>query len=473
MLFNSMHYLVFFLAVVPVCFLLPKKLQWVWLLAAGYYFYMCWRPAYIVLILISTGVTYLAGVGLARVESPGRRKGILLASLIVNLGLLFAFKYFNFLSRSLQAVCRYCAIPVDMPILDVVLPVGISFYTFQAVAYTVDVYQRKLAAERHLGIFALYKCFFPQLVAGPIERPAHLLPELHQPCRFDAARAWDGLQLIGWGLFKKVVIADRLALYVDSVYNNVPQHTGPSYLLATYLFAIQIYADFSGYSDIAVGSARVLGIDLVQNFNRPYFSATITEFWRRWHISLSSWLRDYLYIPLGGNRLGTTRTYVNLMITMLLGGVWHGASWTFVIWGGLQGVMLCLSRATLPYRDRLAVRLGIPPRVVHVVRVLVTFHLVCLSWVFFRANTVQDAFRILIRLFDGWPRLFVDPMSLGYGLPAVGVLLLVQALQTRGPVREMLARRPLAARWAVHLGVIFGIVLFGVDGASQFIYFQF
>lgn len=473
MLFNSIHFVLFFLVVVPVNFLLPSRIRWIWLLAAGYYFYMCWRADYIVLILISTGVTYFCALGLSATVQPARRKLLLGVSLCVNLGILFVFKYFNFVMGSLRQVCAHYEVPLDIPVLHVVLPVGISFYTFQAVAYTVDVYRGVLEPERRLGLFALYKCFWPQLVAGPIERPAHLLPQLAKTYSFDAARFWDGLHLIGWGLFKKVVIADRLAIYVDTVYNNVPYHGGPSYLVATYLFAFQIYCDFSGYSDIAVGCAKILGIDLVQNFNRPYFATTITDFWRRWHISLSTWLRDYLYIPLGGNRKGTSRMYVNLMITMFLGGIWHGASWTFVIWGTLQGIMLCLSKATLPHRDRLCERLRIPRPFVLASRMLVTFHLVCLSWVFFRANTVGDAFYILRHLFDGWPRLFLDPMVLSHGIPALGILLLVQIWQTRRPVRESVARLWVPARWALYAIVVFAIVLFGVDGGSQFIYFQF
>lgn len=473
MLFNSMHFLVFFAVVVPLYFILPPKVRWVLLLAASYYFYMCWRPAYIILILISTSVTYVCALGMSPSASAARRKLLLWVSLCVNLGLLFAFKYFNFVSDSLRLVFDRLAVPVNLPMLHVVLPVGISFYTFQAVAYTVDVYRGVLKPERRIGLFALYKCFFPQLVAGPIERPSHLLPQLREVHTFDAQRVWQGLQLMAWGIFKKVVIADRLGIYVDSVYNNVPNQSGLSYLVATYFFAFQIYADFSGYTDVAVGSAKVLGIDLIQNFNRPYFASTITDFWHRWHISLSTWLRDYLYIPLGGNRLGRGRMYFNILVTMLLGGIWHGASWTFVIWGALQGTMLCGSKLTLPYRDRLVDRLGLPRRAVELVRIAVTFQLVCFSWIFFRANTVGDAFHIVRHLFDGWPRVFLDPTAMGYGVPGILLLLVVQLMQTRRPIRQRLEGSSLPVRWAVSFSVLFAIVLFGVDGNAQFIYFQF
>jgi len=473
MTFNSMLFAVFFAVVVPVYFLTPPRLRWCLLLPASYFFYMCWRPEYGVLILITTTVDYLCALRIARSDRPRIRKLLLTVSVVADLGMLFSFKYFNFVTDSLRSVGLYFDVPIEIPHLNVLLPVGISFYTFQSMSYTIDVYRGQMQPERHFGLYALYVSFFPQLVAGPIERGTHLLPQFRQTFTFDPARVWSGLQLMGWGLFKKVVIADRLAIYVNSVYNNVPEHTGPSYVLATYFFAFQIYCDFSGYSDIAIGAARVMGFDLMQNFRRPYFATTIVDFWRRWHISLSTWLRDYLYIPLGGNRMGVRRMYVNLMITMLLGGIWHGAAWTFVIWGALQGIMLCLSKLTLPARDRLIGRLRLPAGLVHAIRVFVTFHLVCLSWVFFRSNTVQDSFHILTHLTTGWPRPFLDVPTMAYGLLGLVVLLAVQLLQTRGLVQETLARQVLPVRWGVCAFILFAIVLLGVDGKTQFIYFQF
>lgn len=468
-----MHFAFFFLVVTALFFACPVRLRPLLLLAASYYFYMCWEPGYAVLIVFTTLVGYLCARGIEGAASPAARRLLLVTGVSSGLGVLFVFKYFNFLGEAIRGALGLARVRVDWPLLDVLLPVGISFYTFQGIGYMVDVYRGNLPAEKRLSRFALFKIFYPQLVAGPIERAGNLLPQMALDKPWDAGRVWSGLQLMLWGLFKKVVIADRAAIYVDAVYNNVPEHSGPTYVLATYLFAFQIYCDFSGYSDLAIGSARVLGVDLMQNFRRPYFATTIPDFWRRWHISLSTWLRDYLYIPLGGSRHGPQRMYVSLMITMLLGGIWHGANWTFVIWGLLQGVMLCLSKATLPARDALAARLGIPPGLVHAWRVLVTFHLVCLSWVFFRANSVGDAFHILSHLFDGWPRPFFDGMVLYHVLPAIAVLLIVQAFQTRASMADRLSAWPAPARLGLYVVAMFSIILFGVDFGSQFIYFQF
>ena len=339
--------------------------------------------------------------------------------------------------------------------------------------YTIDVYRGTINSEKHFGIFALYVSFFPQLVAGPIERASNLIPQFHKKHRHDFKQILSGLELIGWGLFKKVVIADWLGLYVNAVYNNVNNHSGLTYIIATYMFTIQIYCDFSGYSDIAIGAARVLGFKLMKNFNLPYFAPTIAEFWRRWHISLSTWFRDYLYIPLGGNRKGIKRTYVNLLIVMVLCGVWHGAAWTYIIWGTLHGVLLCISRLTLPTRNRIVDYLCLPTALVTVFRTVVTFNLVAFLWIFFRANTVQDAFHIITNLFDGWPKMFIDKLSMAHGVVGISVLLIVQLIQRKGSVQQWLEQCALPVRYAVYLSVLFAIILLGFDGQSQFIYFQF
>lgn len=407
-----------------------------------------------------------------------RRKLFLITSLVSNLGLLGFFKYANFFADNALGVAALFGIRTDIQpgsLLHVVLPVGISFYTFQTMSYTIDVYRNQCPVERSFGKFSLYVSLYPQLVAGPIERAKHLLPQLSEHTRWDWGRVAHGIRIMGWGLFKKVCIADRLAVYVDFVYSN-PQadHSGPTLLLATYFFAFQIYCDFSGYTDIARGAAKVMGFDLMENFRRPYFATTITEFWRRWHISLSTWLRDYLYIPLGGNRKGEARTYVNLMITMLLGGLWHGASWNFVVWGGLQGVMLALSKATLPMRDRMVEQLGIPGPLVTASRIVVTFHLVCLSWVFFRAATLPDAWHILTHVWQGWPRLLLNPGTTVYCAAFLVVLLVAQVLAERHKEPgEVIDRAPVWIRWIVALAVLLCIPLFGVDGGAQFIYFAF
>ncbi len=407
-----------------------------------------------------------------------RRKLFLWTSLCANLGLLGFFKYFNFFADNALGVARLLGYETQLSpgsMLHIVLPVGISFYTFQTMSYTIDVYRNQCPIERHFGRFALYVTLYPQLVAGPIERARHLLPQVSQRFDWDWARVSSGLCLMGWGLFKKVCIADRAAVYVDAVYGNVHGgHSGPTLVLATYMFAFQIFCDFSGYTDIARGAARVMGFDLMENFRRPYFASTITEFWRRWHISLSTWLRDYLYIPLGGNRKGESRTYINLMITMLLGGLWHGASWNFVVWGGLQGLMLAVSKATLPLRDRVAARLGVPGWLVYGVRVLVTFQLVCLSWVFFRARTLSDAWHVLTHLGDAWPSCMWMPSVTGYAAAFLGVLLVCQVMAERHHGEDLVMDRwPLWVRLGLVAAMVMCIPLFGVDGGAQFIYFTF
>ena len=478
MLFNSLEFAVFFGVVCALYFALGQRWRWMLLLVASYVFYMQWNASYAFLILASTCVDYVAGRAMGASESRRRQTGILLGSLSFNLGMLFTFKYWSFFHTSLAAALGAVGVSYAPPQLDVLLPVGISFYTFQTLSYTIDIWRGELKPERHFGKFALFVTFFPQLIAGPIERAKHLLPQLDREVAFDFERVQSGLQLMGWGLFKKVVIADNLSVYVDAVYGNPQAHSGWTLGFATYAFAFQIYCDFSGYSDIAIGAAKVLGFDLMKNFERPYFSQSITEFWRRWHISLSSWLRDYLYISVGGNRRGKWKTYRNLMITMVLGGLWHGASWNFVIWGTLQGVMLAASRITLPWRDKVAKRLGIPALAVSGWRMLITFHLVCLSWIFFRAATFDDAMVILGRIAG------VMPGPEGLALldlnillsAAVGLVVMfgVQVLQERkGSGRAWLAQRPVAVRWGAYVALALGITLFGAEGAEQFIYFQF
>jgi D-alanyl-lipoteichoic acid acyltransferase DltB (MBOAT superfamily) len=475
LLFDSVEFAVFFTVVVAGTFALPHRVRWAWLLVASYAFYMRWNVSYAALIGLSTLVDYVAArrIDAARTER-GRRLG-LAASVVTNLGLLFTFKYWAFFHESAAAVAGALGLPYSPPELHILLPVGISFYTFQTLSYTIDVYREQLRPERHLGRFALYVAYFPQLVAGPIERATRLLPQLRAPARFDLARAASGLQLMAWGLFKKVVIADRLAIYVDAVYADPAAHNAPTLWLATYAFAFQIYCDFSGYSDIAIGAARVLGVDLMKNFERPYFAQTITDFWRRWHISLSTWLRDYLYISLGGNRRGALLTYRNLLITMLLGGLWHGASWNFVVWGAFHGVLLAGSRITLPVRDALAGALGVPHRLLGAWRAFVTFQLVCVSWVLFRAPD----FRTALEVYSGalswdWGMPFVHAQSMAHGALGLIVLAAVHVHEEHfGSVRARVATWPTPVRWAVWIALALGIVALGVEQGAQFIYFQF
>jgi D-alanyl-lipoteichoic acid acyltransferase DltB (MBOAT superfamily) len=489
MLFNSLEYLIFFPIVVAAYFALPHRFRWFLLLGASYYFYMCWKPEYVILIVVSTLVDYWAARRMGRQDSSRGRRKYLILSLVANLGLLFSFKYFNFFNESIRAWCDSANIFYGVPAFDVLLPVGISFYTFQTLSYTIDVYRGKRDPERHLGVFAVYVSFFPQLVAGPIERSTRLLPQFFEKQTFEYQRAVDGLRLMLWGFFKKIVIADRLAVYVNQVYNNPEDFSGPTLLLATYFFAFQIYCDFSGYSEIAIGSARVMGYELMENFRRPYFAKSISEFWRRWHISLSTWFRDYLYFSLGGNRVMRWRWYYNLIVVFVLSGLWHGANWTFLVWGGLHGGYMILSHVSQRLRTRLSAwsRLDRHPTLQKWFRVTVTFHLVLLAWVFFRANSLGDALTVLwnivtmdlkhlaYRLTTGF---YANDLARGWfdlGLAAglITLLLVIELYQRRPDRSTVLAARPAWFRWAVYYAALMGIILFGVYEHAAFIYFQF
>ena len=345
MLFNSIDFLIFFPIVTIAYFLIPHKFRYLWLLAASYYFYMCWNPKYALLMATSTVITWASGILIDRVnnkknkteqEKTKEKKLWVALSFISNLAILFFFKYFDFALANVNAVLTQFNFELIQPAFDVVLPVGISFYTFQALSYTVDIYRKEIYAEKNILKYALFVSFFPQLVAGPIERSKNLLIQFNKENHFDYDRVKNGLLLMLWGFFMKLVIADRVAMVVDQVYNNYAQYAGFEIAIATVFFAIQIYCDFGSYSNIAIGAAQVMGFTLMENFRQPYFSKSVAEFWRRWHISLSSWFRDYLYIPLGGNRKGKVRKYINLMIVFLTSGLWHGASWHFVVWGGYE-----------------------------------------------------------------------------------------------------------------------------------------
>lgn len=482
MLFNSLHFVFFFPLVVAIYFSIPQRYRWGLLLAASYYFYMCWKAEYIFLIILSTVIDYYAANRMGKQSTRRERRPYLILSLVANLGLLFAFKYFNFFSESVRVLFDSVNIFYDAPAFDLLLPVGISFYTFQTLSYTIDVYRDQRKPERHFGVFALYVSFFPQLVAGPIERSTRLLPQFFEKHEFDYRRVTDGLKLILWGFFKKVVIADRLAVVVDQVYNNPYNYEGVSIIVATYFFAFQIYCDFSGYSDIAIGTAQVLGYDLMQNFRIPYYSKSISEFWKRWHISLSSWFRDYLYIPLGGSRVSKWRWYPNLMITFVVSGLWHGANWTFVIWGGLHGLYLVAS--ILTERTRAGVyrffNLNVNSFPIRLFRILITFHLVCLAWIFFRANNVTEAWYLVTHLFSniqfkfGGYQLGMPRNEIILSMVLIGVMEMVHLVQRRIDFRVVLNGQKVWFRWAVYYVAVGCILALGAyNNSSQFIYFQF
>lgn len=480
MAFNTFEYLLFLPAVFFLYYSIPHRFRWVLLLIASYYFYMSWKAEYAILIMASTLVDYFAGIRMGKLEDKKKRRPYLILSLAANLGLLFAFKYFNFFNDSLRAFLNTFNIFYGVPEFKVLLPVGISFYTFQTLSYTIDVYNGKKSTERHLGIFALYVSFFPQLVAGPIERSTNLLNQLWQKVEFDYDRIASGLRLIIWGLFKKMVIADNIAPFVDEVYANPTEYSGGLLTLATFLFAYQIYCDFSGYSDIAIGSARMLGIRLMRNFDQPYLAHSIEDFWRRWHISLSTWFRDYVYIPLGGNRVSTARLYLNLMIVFVVSGLWHGANWTFIVWGALHGGYLIAWKViggrfkpnseALSEAQRHLLRYG---------AILLTFVLTCFAWIFFRANTVGDAFFIATNLHVGfdwleiWDRVAGEDGLLVF-LACIVIMEGVQYAHRSHLERfESWARRPVL-RWAAYYAVTMAVLLLGeLNPENQFIYFQF
>lgn len=497
MLFNSLHYLVFFPVTLLAYFVVPLRHRWALLLAASYYFYASWRPEYLALLVVSTVIDYGVALLMDRSADGPRRRLWLVVSLVSNLGLLGFFKYATFFADSTRTALQWAGgSPTAIPTFDILLPVGISFYTFQSLGYTIDVYRGRVKAERHLGYFALYVSFFPQLVAGPIERPDGLLPQLRADRAFDARAAADGMKLMLWGYFKKVVIADRLAAFVNVVYAEPTAYNGLVLLLATVFFSFQIYCDFSGYTDIAIGSAQVMGIRLMRNFRSPYFSRSIPEFWQRWHISLSTWFRDYVYLPLGGNRVPRWRWRMNILLTFLASGLWHGASWTFVVWGGLHGVLYVATASVSEWLGRLGLAsrslLAIPlvRGVGHLASVALTYALVCLTWVFFRAESLSDAGYILSAISADLlrPTLALavrgDPTLEGFthgftrtdlfiAVAAIAVMELVHLAQLRGSLRERMQLWPVWARWSLYYAVVLCILTFGAFTTHDFIYFQF
>lgn len=488
MLFNSWQFLLFFPCVVALYFLAPYRVRWLLLLVASYFFYMCAVPSYALLLLTSTVVDYTVGRWMGATSNPTRKKLLLFTSLATNLGLLFSFKYFNFFFGSLDAVFESTGLSVDLPHSEWILPIGISFYTFQTLSYTIDIYRGKQEPERHFGRFALFVSFFPQLVAGPIERSTNFLPQLRKRFDFDYERITSGLRLMGWGLFKKVVIADQLALLVNTVYGDPEGLVGLHFVLATIFFAIQIYCDFSGYSDIAIGAAEVLGFRLMTNFNRPYQATSISDFWSRWHISLSTWFRDYLYIPLGGNRVAIHRWYINLMIVFVISGLWHGAEWTFVIWGALHGFYLIFALMTRKTRANIAQSIGLDrvPRIHATLQRLVVFSLVCFAWIFFRADSFADAWYIVSHLHVGWSQLFdvqflralrdqigVDEGYLVTCFVLIAVLEIFQAINADELWHRLTARKPWPIRWAFYGSLCLAILNLAPPLSQSFIYFQF
>lgn len=500
MLFNSFGYAVF----LPIIFLLhwitPRKWRWALLLAASCFFYATWGPEYIVVLLLTIVISYYAALYMERAgkqrgrSANGKKnrgaspsaKTVLVLSIIFCAGLLFFFKYLNFFSENVAALLQRFSIPMQPFTLRLALPIGISFYLFQTISYLVDVYKGKIPAERHFGIYAVYISFFPKVMQGPIERGESLLPQLHKPRRFHYGQASYGMKLMAWGFFKKLVLADGLSIYVSQVYDNLPSYTGFSLMLATFFYAIQLYCDFSGYTDIALGSAGILGIRLSPNFRSPYFASSIKDFWGRWHISLSSWLRDYIYIPLGGSRVGRVRHALNIMITFLVSGLWHGASWNYVLWGGIHGALQIIE-GFFPWNKKSS-RFQTDRRLhamLCIVTVPVTFLLVCFAWIFFRAATLQDAFYVIRNMFTGIgsPYTYIHDCALQLGLTFRNLvfhclplipLFLFDLASLKTDVIAMISRQRFFIRWPVYILLLLVILLFSEKGVTtEFIYMQF
>lgn len=497
--FNSAQFLIFLPVVLFIYYVIPQKIKHMWLLICSYYFYMCWNASYALLILFSTVVTYSCGIGLEYIKKGDfaerqkvRLKKICVSvSMVLNLGILFFFKYFDFTLSNINSILSHINIQLVSPAFDILLPVGISFYTFQALGYTLDVYRNEIYAERNIFKYALFVSFFPQLVAGPIERSKNLLKQLSIPAKLKFDNFREGLLLMLWGYFLKVVLADRIAIFVDMVYE---EHwnalNGYFFSIATLLFAVQIYCDFAGYSTIAMGSAKMLGIELMVNFNAPYLSKSTAEFWRRWHISLSSWFKDYLYIPLGGNRKGKARKYINLLITFAVSGLWHGASWSYIVWGLLNGIYQVVGEALKPIKKMFIKLFGLNENSLghKTMKVIITFLCIDFSWIFFRASSFKSAVKIIKSilfvhnpwiLFDG--SLYecgLDRKNFQLMLLGIVVLLLADIAAYKGiKLRKIIAEQDYWCQAVIIAFSIILILLFGIWGntydAANFIYFQF
>lgn len=499
MLFNSWSFAVFLPIVFALYWLTPSKYRWIVLLISSYYFYMSWNPTYVVLILFVTVVSYFAGIMVKQSDSVKKRKWIVAVAVVSSLAVLFVFKYYNFFMDSFVALMRAVGLNFHMGTLRVLLPVGISFYTFQTISYVVDVYRGKVDPERNFFIYATFVAFFPQLVAGPIERASNLMPQIAAPRVFDYKQASYGIKLMAWGFFKKIVVADTLAGYVDQVYANPFVSSGFTLILATFFFAIQVYGDFSGYSDIAVGCGKLFGINLTENFHAPYFATSIKDYWVRWHISLSNWFKEYVYIPLGGNRCGKFRHRLNLFITFLASGLWHGADWNYVIFGAVHGIMQIFGDMFRQGRKkrrerRIAQGKPVPPLPVkkdypHDLRswlsVLGTFIILLLVFIIFRSQNMLHAFLIYISLFRGIssPLSYIVTGVHGCGLSldaCFSILMMVVTVfvfdyfNMRGDVIKKISSLKPIWRWTIYVAfMIFMLYLLPVTAGNEFIYFQF
>ena len=486
MLFNSIEFLLFFVVVFFFYWKILSKSyakQNLLLLCSSYFFYGWWDWRFLSLIIFSSFVDYFVGQKLGTVKDQTYRKGLLLISLIVNLGFLAYFKYFNFFIDSFAELLNQLGFQSNRSSLNIILPVGISFYTFQTLSYTIDIYRKEIEPTKSVFAFFTFVAFFPQLVAGPIERAKRLLPQFEKPRKFNYKFASNGAKLILIGFFKKMVIADNAARLVDVVYNDPSNYVGFPMLVATIFFAFQIYCDFSGYSDIAVGSAKLMGFNLINNFNKPYFATSINDFWRRWHISLSTWFRDYVYIPLGGNRKNRLKTYINILITFTISGLWHGANWTFVVWGAFHGIMLIINKLIndIKYNFKF-ISIECP----YLLKVTITFIVTCFAWIFFRANSLNDAIFIINNMFidteDYFNLLILSTKFRGMGLIIsdlftviifIIILLIIDFFQLNNKLMKKF-ENSILMKWSFYYFILFSIIMWGIQNSDDnFIYFQF
>ena len=506
MLFNSFEFLIFFPIVVLIYYCIPQKIRYIWLLVSSYFFYMCWNKTYAILLAVSTVVSYISGLLIKKVQCRISdqeidtkinrllifEKLVVAVSVLLNLGILFFYKYTGFLIDSIFPVVKalYPQGNFEMPMFDILLPIGISFYTFKSISYTIDVYRSKTEVEKNPLSYALYVAFFPQLAAGPIERSNQMLTQIHEKHSFSQKHIRDGALLMLWGYFQKMIIADRAAILVDQVFSHYQHYNGIQIIVAIFLFAIQIYCDFGGYSNLAIGAASILGYKTRKNFDTPYFSDSVAEFWRRWHISLTSWFRDYIYIPLGGNRKGTKKKYRNILIVFMASGLWHGADWHFVLWGGLNGLYQVIAQILHPIREKAVkvFRIRTDTFSHKLLRVIGTFIRVDIAWVFFRADSILDGFLMLGRIFTDFNigALFNGSLyEMSLSQTEFNILILAMLLQLfvsileykKFPIRSFLEKQGLWFQFTVYLVLIFTVLVFGIYGpafdASQFLYFKF
>ncbi|OHD63737.1 MAG: hypothetical protein A2176_14465 [Spirochaetes bacterium RBG_13_51_14] len=526
MQFNSIGFFVFLTTVAVIYYALKHKWRWLWLLIASFFFfgYFCYstynpekiqldRYIYNIIGVIASIVSviiidYFFGIYIEknRKANPGKTKIVLVIGIIYPLFLLLLFKYFNFLNQTVGQIAQFLNLQYPVHMLNFIIPLGISYYTFHSISYLVDIYRNGQKAERHFGIFSLYILFFAKIVSGPIERPNTLIPQFYKEHQFNYGQIMDGIKLMAWGFFQKLVIADRAAMVVNEVFNRPQDYWGIYLIIGSLCFVFQVYCDFSGYSDIAIGVAQIFGIKLTINFKRPYLSTSVAELWRRWHITLISWLRDYVYIPMGGNRVARWRWQYNVFVTFILSGIWHGANWTYITWAGLNGFFILLSIWTATVREKFVTAIGLTrtPRLHTIVKISWTFILFWLSSIFFRANTMTDAFYIISHLLTGLDDLFKTLLTmnydmlksflvvpnkntfLGYSKPAflpeiitlamailvMEVIHIIQEVKNER-MRDMIARKPWYIQWALYYGLLSAIVFLGVYSNQQFLYFVY